>query len=67
MLMNPKPFLKELTGKPVIVKTDAGKLACLVSKRQFPDEDMLRKHIAKSKLYKEAFEKAANEGKVSLA
>ena len=56
-----------LDGKPVVYHTDAGKIACLVSKRQFADEGQLRKHVAKSKLYREAFERAANEGRVSLA
>jgi hypothetical protein len=43
-----------------------GASCCLVSRRQFATEDAPKKHITKSNLYKDALEKAANEGKVEL-
>jgi len=44
----------------------SGKWMCLVSRRQFNDEAHLKKHIAKSQLYKDALEQAARDHKVAL-
>ena len=57
-----------LYGGAPLVKTRAdGKLVCRVSARMFPDRAALRKHVAKSKLYRAAYEKACREGRISLA
>ena len=53
-------------GKALIEQTSDGKVTCWVSKRKFASDDQLRKHIAKSKLYKEAYEKACVDGKITL-
>ena len=34
---------------------------------RFPDRAALRKHVAKSELYRAAYEKACREGRISLA
>lgn len=54
-------------NKPVVRQCPkSGKWMCLVSRRQFNTEDQLKKHVAKSQLYKEALEKAANESRLVL-
>jgi len=42
----------------------SGKWMCLVSRRQFDSEDKLKRHVAKSQLYKDALEKAAHESRI---
>mmetsp|Transcript_17676 Transcript_17676/g.53914 ORF Transcript_17676/g.53914 Transcript_17676/m.53914 type:complete len:364 (+) Transcript_17676:628-1719(+) len=44
-----------------------GKWLCLVSRRQFPSEAALRKHVARSQLYKDALERAATSNTIALA
>jgi len=54
-------------AKPVVEYDEsAKKWVCLVSRRRFADEDQLKKHVAKSTLYKEALEKAAAEARIDL-
>ena len=49
------------------MKTRAdGKLVCRVSARMFPDRAALRKHVAKSKRYRAAYEKACREGRIDV-
>ena len=42
-----------MNGKPAITENN-GKWACLVSRRQFKDEEGLRKHVLHSALFKES-------------
>ncbi|KAJ8611739.1 hypothetical protein CTAYLR_009512 [Chrysophaeum taylorii] len=52
-------------NKPVIRHCPTtGKWMCLVSRRQFNSESLLKKHVAKSALYRDALEKAAHESRL---
>ena len=55
-----------MNEKPIIERAKNGKWQCLVSRRQFADEESLKKHIHRSTLYKDALEKAANESRIVL-
>jgi len=51
----------KLDDLPVVRQCQrTGKWMCLISKRQFPTESQLQKHVAKSALYRDALEKAAS-------
>jgi len=54
-------------GAPLVKTRPDGKLVCRVSARMFPDQTALRKHVAKSGLYRAAYGKACREGQISLA
>eukprot|EP00617_Octactis_speculum_P026462 CAMPEP_0185762410 /NCGR_PEP_ID=MMETSP1174-20130828/21377_1 /TAXON_ID=35687 /ORGANISM="Dictyocha speculum, Strain CCMP1381" /LENGTH=647 /DNA_ID=CAMNT_0028444075 /DNA_START=60 /DNA_END=2002 /DNA_ORIENTATION=+ len=54
-----------MDGKP-LVKHSNGKWVCLVSRRGFPNEEALEKHVHLSDLYKSEFQKALGSGRISL-
>lgn len=55
-----------MDGKP-LVKHSNGKWVCLVSRRGFPSEEALEKHVHLSDLYKGEFQRALSAGRITLA
>lgn len=56
-----------IDNKPVVKHCPKlGKWLCLISRRQFNSEDQLKRHVAKSQLYKTSLDKAAHSKRLVL-
>ena len=55
-----------LNGRPAVKQNKEGKWACMICRRQFAQEDLLRKHVEKSPLHMTNFEKMRSEKKLSV-